>query len=49
MKVLFVSGSADGPRMMELVPGRERFFRKPFTPAALAHEIEELLNRNLDE
>ncbi len=49
MKVLFVSGSVDDPRMTELTPGRERFFRKPFTPAALAHEIEELLNRNSDE
>jgi PAS domain S-box-containing protein len=49
MKVLFISGSVDDPRMMKLTPGREGFFRKPFTPAALAHEIEELLNSNSDE
>jgi DNA-binding response OmpR family regulator len=35
--------------MKELSPGREDFFRKPFTPAALAHKIEELLNRHPDE
>jgi PAS domain S-box-containing protein len=49
MKVLFVSGSGDDPGMKELSPGREDFFRKPFTPAALVHKIEELLNRHPDE
>jgi CheY-like chemotaxis protein len=49
MKVLFVSGSGDDPRMNELADGRESFFKKPFTPAALAHKIEELLNRHSDE
>jgi CheY-like chemotaxis protein len=49
MKVLFVSGSGDDPRMNELADGRESFFKKPFTPAALAHKIEELLNKHSDE
>jgi CheY-like chemotaxis protein len=49
MKVLFVSGSVDDPRMMELSQERESFFKKPFTPAALDHKIEELLNRPSDE
>jgi len=49
MKVLFVSGSGDDPRMQELDVKREDFFRKPFTPAALAHKIENLLNMHSDE
>ena len=49
IKVLFVSGSGDDPRMDELVAGRESFFKKPFAPAALAHKIEELLNQPSDE
>jgi DNA-binding response OmpR family regulator len=35
--------------MNDLADGRESFFKKPFTPAALAHKIEELLNRHSDE
>jgi CheY-like chemotaxis protein len=49
IKVLFVSGSGDDPRMDELVAGRESFFKKPFTPAALVYKIEELLNQPSDE
>jgi PAS domain S-box-containing protein len=49
IKVLFVSGSGDDPRMNELAAGRESFFKKPFTPTALAYKIEELLNKPSDE
>jgi CheY-like chemotaxis protein len=49
IKVLFMSGSVDHPHINELAADRESFFKKPFTPSALAHKIEELLNRPSDE
>lgn len=49
IKVLFMSGSVDAPRTDELALTRESFFKKPFTPSALVHKIEEVLNRPSDE
>jgi two-component system cell cycle sensor histidine kinase/response regulator CckA len=43
MKVLFMSGYSNDHRIQELGVGRENFFKKPFSPAALVGKIEEIL------
>jgi CheY-like chemotaxis protein len=43
LQVLFTSGYADRSRERTLETPGERFLPKPFTPAALRRQVEELL------
>jgi CheY-like chemotaxis protein len=43
LRVLFISGYADDPRVQQLAEQGKPFFRKPFTPAALSQKVREVL------
>jgi CheY-like chemotaxis protein len=43
MRVLFISGYGDDPRLLQLGEQGKAFFRKPFTPAALSQKVREVL------
>jgi len=43
MRLLFISGYGDDPRLQQLGEQGKAFFRKPFTPAALSQKVREVL------
>lgn len=43
MRVLFISGYSDDPRLQQLAEQGKALFRKPFTPAALSQKVREVL------